>query len=144
MSRALASIIFGASSTLPLVAHRFLIASSSSAVRSANMSSNTSSRSRPSVTAPRVVRPSYRIGTVAPSASDSRIVYVSMNSPKISWVRFFSPMMIGVPVKPIRAQLGRALRRLACRLLECERCASSTRTTIASLSLRSPNGLLLF
>ena len=63
-----------------------------------------------------------------------------MNSPKISWVRFFSPMMIGVPVKPIRAQLGSALRRFACRVLECERCASSTRTTIASLSLRSPNG----
>ncbi len=29
------------------------------------------------------------------------MVYLSMNSPKIACMRFFSPIRIGVPVKPI-------------------------------------------
>ena len=37
-----------------------------------------------------------------------------MNSPKISRVSVFSWLRIGVPVKPMMAALGRALRRLRC------------------------------
>ena len=41
-------------------------------------------------------------------------------------------MMIGVPVNPIRAQLGSAFSRFACSALPCDRCASSTSTTTSS------------
>jgi hypothetical protein len=62
-----------------------------------------------------------------------------MNSPKISWVRFLSPMMIGVPVKPMRAQLGRPASRLACRSPAWVRWASSTSTRMLSSSFSTSN-----
>lgn len=44
-----------------------------------------------------------------------------------------------VPVNPMRAAFGSAPRRLACRAEPCDRCASSTSTTIASSSLSTGN-----
>ena len=62
-----------------------------------------------------------------------------MNSPKISRVSVFSWRKMGVPVKPMMAALGSALRRLRCRVRVCERCASSTSTRMSSDSLRTGN-----
>ena len=74
---------------------------------------------------------------MAPSASASRIVYRSMNSPKISCVRFLAPIRIGVPVNPIRAQFGRPTWRVACRSPAWLRCASSTSTRMLSSSFNT-------
>ena len=134
------AISLGASSTLPLVAQRFLICSSSSGVRSTNMSSNSSSRSVASRDRALVVRPSYRIGTRRAVGLGLAGSCSGRDSPRRSWrCTSCAPMMIGVPVNPMRAQLGSALRRLACRALPCDRCASSTSTTMSSEVSSTPS-----
>ena len=62
-----------------------------------------------------------------------------MNSPKIASVSFFSLLMIGVPVNPMTAALGMALRRFRCSVRVFDRCASSTRIRISSESFSNGN-----
>ena len=141
MSRALSAISSGASKTGPLVAYFCLIASSSSGLRSANKSSKSPSKLAPSLIAPLTVRPSYITGTMAPSSTACLMVYVSIESPKMSLVGFLLPMMIGVPVNPMRAQLGSPASSLACKSPACVRCASSTSTRMVSSAFNTSNDL---
>ena len=64
------------------------------------------------------------------------MLYWSIKAPKICPVVFLAALTMGVPVKPMRTQLGRASSRLAWRVLAWERWASSMRTRISSEGLR--------